>query len=458
MGLDIILLELMTGAIIQLVARGAQDAYLTFNPEVTYFKIVYKRTTNFAIISTVQNFMTPPEFGGASVCRLAQMGDLLGKIWLHLRVPEIVGSGKELYSWHPYLGIFLVRECILNIAERMIERHPGEWYLIWGQLSGRFDDLKKLVGSSHDVTDYTHTKPSIEIYLPLLFWFSRDYSLALPLRQPVQLTFHFRMLEESLRMAPTHFFRVSEDFCAFLPGEILEQENKILGHFWDFDFINRTVYYSVEFADELQKDVAVRSFVDSNILVTPISTSQKIPLEYPHVSLGDARLYVEYILLDGEERHRLLKRDVHYLIEQLEVLEIVGNQQHLSLLITGGKPYKLLVWTVEYEGYPFVYQYNGESLTRSSKLLDLEMSWEYTNWIVPYERFSGNPDIGVNVYSFSLYPEKRQPSGFYKIQNHRLDVAINARLPLRPVRLKCFLVYYNILRITNDHHFYYLWP
>ena len=46
----------MGGGLMQLVAYGAQDIYLTGNPQITFFKVVYRRHTNFAMESIEQTF------------------------------------------------------------------------------------------------------------------------------------------------------------------------------------------------------------------------------------------------------------------------------------------------------------------------------------------------------------------------------------------------------------------
>ena len=69
----------MTGGLIQLVAYGAQDIFLTKDPQITFFKIVYRRHTNFSVEVIPQYFKTTPDFGKKTTCELSRSGDLIGK-------------------------------------------------------------------------------------------------------------------------------------------------------------------------------------------------------------------------------------------------------------------------------------------------------------------------------------------------------------------------------------------
>ena len=65
------------GGLMQLVAYGAQDVYLTGKPEITFFKAVYKRHTNFAIECIPQTFLGNPGSGKTVSCALTRNGDLV---------------------------------------------------------------------------------------------------------------------------------------------------------------------------------------------------------------------------------------------------------------------------------------------------------------------------------------------------------------------------------------------
>ena len=76
----------MTGALMQIVAYGAQDIYLTGNPQITFYKVVYRRHTNFAIEQIEQTFNGAAELGKKLSCTISRNGDLLHKVYLEMDV------------------------------------------------------------------------------------------------------------------------------------------------------------------------------------------------------------------------------------------------------------------------------------------------------------------------------------------------------------------------------------
>src|SRR5208283_3754019 len=79
----------MAGALIQLVAYGVQDLYLTGDPQITFFKILYRRHTNFSVESVLQNFTAPANFGQIVTCNISRAGDLIGTTFLFVDLPAV---------------------------------------------------------------------------------------------------------------------------------------------------------------------------------------------------------------------------------------------------------------------------------------------------------------------------------------------------------------------------------
>ena len=77
------------GGLIQLVAQGPQDSYLTANPQVTYFRDIYRKHTNFALESIEQTFNGLVDFGKRVQCIIARDGDLLSRIYLQATLPSV---------------------------------------------------------------------------------------------------------------------------------------------------------------------------------------------------------------------------------------------------------------------------------------------------------------------------------------------------------------------------------
>jgi len=159
----------------QLVAYGAQDIYLTGNPQITFFKVVYRRHTNFAmevIEQTLSGASTTA--GGSGTCTISRNGDLVGKVYVTSSTPNIVN------------GDALVDQVELEIGGQLIDRHYNEWMLIWAELStteSKAVGRKAMCGA---VGSSGSTGVGM-VQVPLQFWFCRNPGLALPL---IALQYH----------------------------------------------------------------------------------------------------------------------------------------------------------------------------------------------------------------------------------------------------------------------------
>ena len=182
----------MGGGLLQLVAYGAQDVYLTGNPQITFFKVVYRRHTNFAVESILQTFNGNASFNNTINCTISRNGDLINRVYVEFDVAGLgyTGAGQNLQIWHNYLGLRLLKNVTLEIGGQQVDKHYSEWMYIWNELSlpiGKKAGYDKMVGASGvelaEVSDSNKTK----LYVPLEFWFCRNIGLALPL---IALQYH----------------------------------------------------------------------------------------------------------------------------------------------------------------------------------------------------------------------------------------------------------------------------
>jgi len=178
----------------QLVAYGAQDIYLTGNPQITFFKVVYRRHTNFSMEAIEQTFNGSADFGKRVTCTVSRNGDLMHKVYLQVTVPELA-SGK---SFAANLGQALIKYAEVEIGGQRIDKHYGDWMHIWNELS---QEAGKKVGYGL-MTGAALGAESAEtdLYIPLEFWFCRNPGLALPLialqYHEVKINIEFRALSE----------------------------------------------------------------------------------------------------------------------------------------------------------------------------------------------------------------------------------------------------------------------
>jgi len=162
----------MGGGLLQLVAYGAQDVYLTGNPQITFFKVVYRRHTNFALESIQQTFNGSVGYGNRVTATISRNGDLINRAYLVLDINATNASSV------PYVGLKAIQYAELEIGGQKIDKHYGEWMYIWNELSlpvGKQSGYNTMVGSGGLAAGDNR------LYVPLEFWFCRNVGLALPL-------------------------------------------------------------------------------------------------------------------------------------------------------------------------------------------------------------------------------------------------------------------------------------
>ena len=308
----------MAGGLMQLVAYGAQDVYLTGNPQITFWKVTYRRHTNFAMESIEQTFNGQADFGRRVTCTISRNGDLAYRTYLQITLPEIgqgmAATDSNVYArWLDFPGEQLIAQVEVEIGGQRIDRQYGDWMHIWNQLtlsSEQERGYNKMIGNTTQLTyicDPTfaavdgpcsadgvrqvcaprNALAETTLYVPLQFWYCRNPGLALPLialqYHEVKINLDIRNIEECL---------------------------------WAVDTLDTT-------------------------------KSKKVENAYK-TSLAAASLYVDYIFLDTDERRRMAQNPHEYLIEQLQFTgdESVGSSSN-KIKLNLNHPCKELIWVVQ---------------------------------------------------------------------------------------------------------------
>jgi hypothetical protein len=302
----------------QIVAYGAQDLFLTGTPEITYWKVSYRRHTNFAMESIEQTFQGQADFGRRVSAVLSRNGDLAYRTYLQVTLPEINQSmGSDVYArWLDYIGEQMVAQVEVEIGGQRIDRQYGDWMHIWNQLTMSSEQQKgywKMIGHTTQLTYITDPKfadiagpcaasggpaqvcaprkalPETTLYVPLQFWFTKNPGLALPL---IALQYHEVKINLDIRPI----------------GECL----------WAVTNLDGT---------------------DNKTMSATTAYQQ---------SLVAASLYIDYIFLDTDERRKMAQNPHEYLIEQLQFTgdESVGSSSN-KIKLNFNHPCKELIWVVQ---------------------------------------------------------------------------------------------------------------
>jgi len=179
----------MGGGLMQLVAYGAQDIYLTGNPQITFWKVVYRRCTNFAIESVEQTFMGNAAAGSRASATISRNGDLVSNCVLQIEADQVDADGSYTDG-----GMHALIESVeVEIGGQKIDKHYSAWLQIWNELSNphfgpQTDDGGPAVsGYGKAIGALLDFNTAETYYVPLVFWFNRNPGLALPL---IALQYH----------------------------------------------------------------------------------------------------------------------------------------------------------------------------------------------------------------------------------------------------------------------------
>merc|ERR1711990_855660 len=171
----------MAGGLMQLVAYGAQDVYLTGNPKVTFFQAVYKRHTNFAMENIEQTVNGTAANSGRVSVTVARNGDLVGDMYVELKTKSNLAntSGADGSAWAAERAI---KNCELSIGGQRIDKHYQRWWRLYAELY-----LSDAAKSNWGKMTSAVTPAASQVFLPLIFFFNRNPGLALTL---IALQYH----------------------------------------------------------------------------------------------------------------------------------------------------------------------------------------------------------------------------------------------------------------------------
>jgi hypothetical protein len=379
----------MTGGIIQLVAYGEQDIFLTQNPQITFFKIVYRRHTNFSIEQIPQIFRHTPNFGKKVSCILSKSGDLVGNMCLVIKLPKIPqifntdGSIDNLtkFAWIRKIGFGIIKEIEIEIGGQLIDKHYGEWLNIWSELTTYQEDLNKLIGNVSELYSFSNEKQEYKLFIPLQFWFCRKSGLALPImclqNNDVKVNLELSDLSSCYNVSPTNYIVIKNDLVNFKPYEYIYQTvgtTTATGIFSHFDSITKRLYYikissnpflaindsnfysysSIQ-QQELIDEYAIHGYESNysaesyiNTSSTNVSIVSYTYNTFKNIRISECFLLIDYIFLDEEERIKFYSVEHEYLIDQLiyvgaTTLDGVNRNIKIGLI----NPCKFIVWTTQ---------------------------------------------------------------------------------------------------------------
>jgi hypothetical protein len=183
----------MPGGEVQLVAFGEENMYLNQQPQITFFKIVYRRYTNFCIETVQTNFIYQANFGKKISCELSKLGDLIHKMWLVIELPNIpilydltnTVDKKLKFAWTRKIAYALIDYVEIEISGQVISRMWGEWFNVLDELNyTNFNSsMDQYIGNIPELYTLQTTKEGIKsfvLHIPMYFCFCNNSGMALP--------------------------------------------------------------------------------------------------------------------------------------------------------------------------------------------------------------------------------------------------------------------------------------
>lgn len=412
------------GGLLQLVAKGKQDVFLTGNPQVTWFKMVYRRYTSFSIEQQIIPFDSQADFGRRITVLIPRKGDLLGALWLEINLPAITDSitGERL-SYSNSVAHSLIQEVSIEIGSQEIDKQTGEWMELWSNLTvpnDKVDGWNSMIGKTLSA-NYGNAPSSsinkygpIQLYVPLRFWFCKNPGLYLPLlalqHHPIRINISLRPLQQL--------------FIYETPGQ-----------------------------DPCDQTVAPASIINMT-------------------------MYGDFVHLDTEERRRFVANSHEYLIEQIQYtppISIDKTATTIQVPMEFNHPIRELFWVVQRSAAVAAHQWFnytnlalGETSTQgvqnliTTALLRIDgydrfdiRNADYFRLVQPFQYHTTIPiNDYIYTYSFAIKPEDIQPSGSLnasRIDNINLQLEMNTNVlpPRGPATVRVYGLNHNILRIVD---------
>ena len=418
----------MAGGLMQLVAYGAQDVYLTGNPKVTFFQAVYKRHTNFAMENIEQTVNGTAANSGRVSVTIARNGDLVGDMYLEL---ESDATSSNTFAGAPscWVAERAIASAELSIGGQRIDKHYQRWWRLYSELY--LDEAKKANWGK-----MTTAEDGKVVYLPLIFFFNRNPGLFLPL---IALQYHEVRID----------FDLASDMETYLNKNVF----KVWANYVYLDTEERR-----RFAQKGHEYLIEQVQHTGSDTVTASGSAQNKRLSYNHpvkelvwcfndpAAANTATAMWNFTSAPGATG----------IVLESDPEAAHGSNAFVSISQGTGVP--LLRTGVEWGANSPAVKFREETvgpLTDFKLILNGQdrfkaQKGKYFNQVQAYNHHSGNPYPGVYSYSFALKPEEHQPTGtcnFSRIDNAQVAVTVPAGIASTTMNM--FAVNYNVLRIQS---------
>ncbi len=414
----------MAGGLMQLVAYGAQDVYLTGNPEVTFFQAKYKRHTNFAMENIEQTVNGTAANSGRVSVTVARNGDLVGDMYIQLESDEATTTTAAAdCNW---VAERAVNNVELSIGGQRIDKHYQKWWRMYSELY--LDESKKASWGKMTTAGDGKT-----VYLPLIFFFNRNPGLYLPL---IALQYHEVRLD----------FDLASNFTTYLNAGVF----KVWANYVYLDTEERR-----RFAQKGHEYLIEQVQHTGTDTVTADGGTKQVRLSYNHPVKELVWCFSNTQTNNSLWNFTTGSTDVDIKISA-NPDDAAGSNSFVSTNSSGAP---LLAVGTGADGAGGSSRFTEEAVgpLNTFKLIlngqdrFKEQAGKYFNQVQPFNHHTGCPYPGIYSYSFALKPEEHQPTGtcnFSRIDNAQVQV-VTAGTTNNAISMHMFATNYNVLRIQS---------
>ena len=432
----------MAGGLMQLVAYGAQDVFLTGNPKVTFFQAVYKRHTNFAMENIEQTVNGSAGDSGRLSVTVARNGDLIGDMYLEITTAASLATHTNAALDACWVAERAVADIELSIGGQRIDKHYQKWWRLYSELC--LDEAKKAQWGKMTTNP---TGAADRVYLPLIFFFNRNPGLYLPL---IALQYHEVRLDIDLASNYSSYFSTNSP--------------KVWGNYVYLDteerrrFAQKGHEYLIEQVQHTGTDTVASG------------SAKQVRLSYNHpvkelvwcfnAGGSNAQMWnfcsnaaVDDVVVESNPDLAITRQAAE---TGANLVSFFSTSQAGSPQVSVGGAAVANVSTTSWleDGVPSATASVGPlssfKLVLNGQDRFKEQNGKYFNQVQPYNHHSGNPYPGVYAYSFALKPEEHQPTGtcnFSRIDNAQVSVTLKTAPDNTTMHM--FATNYNVLRIQS---------
>ena len=436
------------GGFLQLTTYQQDGVDFTMqNPNITFFKSVFKKSTNFAQETIRVNFKhTPPSNFFKPMTFSVEMdniGHILNDIHLIIDIPMFHQNTQLKPQWVEDIGIHMIDEVRVTIGGDIIQRFSGDWLSIYYRRKmkwEKYNQIKPNINVPSSISPNIYLNPSTVLTVPIPFWFSKDTGQGFPF---MCLEYGKMLIEITLKPISQWMTIIESNPASPYYGKRVAPYQDTITDLIELQHPNEKFHFylnaNVSFLEKDELDKILSSTHDYLIEQIEEIVLHDVAGDTASISINK-RQGLKEIWLFGRRNDSYSRNDyMNYTTETVE------NELQVPLEYLNS-PYTPTSFLEQYWRFYYMdmHQIPVRHIIESFRIMiddkerTMDLTHEYTSAAQPYQAVLNNYAHipGLLYYSFSLNPDEFQPSGFYnfaRVSNAQIQLILAQRPPPRPL-------------------------